>query len=119
MYGLEAMRLSKTQINRLLFAYNSVFYKLFRSFNSNIILQTQYYTGHLNLASFIDLRTINFLNNLCTYDYYSPASHLFYLSGTNEWSETANKYNISTVDSYGQCKAKIWAAFGLVIAALP
>src|SRR5271155_3736002 len=56
MYGLEAMRLANTQINRLLYAYNSVFYKLFRSFKSNNILQTQYYTGHLDLASFIHLR---------------------------------------------------------------
>ena len=112
------MRLSKTQINRLIYAYNSVFYKLFRSFNSNIILQTQYYTGHFNLVSFIDLRTINFLNNVRTYDYSSPASHLFYLCGSSEWIDIAFKYNINVTDACGQCKAKIWSAFGLHIAAL-
>ena len=119
MYGLEAMRLSKSQINRLLYAYNSVFYKLFRSFNSNVILQTQYYSGHLNLASFIDLRTINFLNNLRTYDYYSPASHLFYLHGSSDWTDIATKYNITVNDGYGQVKDRIWSAFGRAIAALP
>ena len=118
MYGLEAMRLTNPQINRLLYAYNSVFYKLFRSFKPNIILQTQYYTGHLNIASFIDLRTINFLNNLCAYDYFSPASHLFYLCGTSEWTDIAGKYSITASDGCGQCKSKIWTAFGLVIVAL-
>jgi hypothetical protein len=118
MYGLEAMRLTKTQVNRMVYAYNSVFYKLFRSFNSNIILQTQYYTGHLNLSSFIDLRTINFLNNLCTYDYNSPAAHLFYVCGAGEWSDIASRYSITASDGCGQCKSKIWTAFGLSIAAL-
>ena len=119
MYGLEAMHLTKAQTNRLIYAYNSVFYKLFRTFHSETILQTQFYTGHLNLESFIDLRTINFLNNLRTFDFYSPASYLFNLCGTNEWSCIASKYNISVNDAGGQCRIKIWAAFASVVAALP
>ena len=119
LYGLEAMHLNNAQNNRLLYAYNSVFYKLFRSFNANIILQTQYYTGYLNLTSLIDLRTITFLNELCNYDASSPASHLFYLCGKNEWIDIASRYNINVNDAGGLCKNKIWAAFGAVIAALP
>ena len=119
MYGLQSMRLTKSQVNRLQYAYNSVFFKLFRTFKSDIILQTQYYTGHLDLASLLDLRSLNFLNTLRTYDYFSPASHLFYLCGSNDWSDIANKYNISVTDFGGQCRAKIWAEFGTVIAALP
>ena len=53
------------------------------------------------------------------YDASSPASHLFYLCGKREWAETANSSGITINDSYGQCKAKIWAAFGMVIEALP
>ena len=61
MYGLEAMKLSNSQINRLLYAYNSVFYKLFRTFNANIIAQTQLNSGYLNFGSLHDLRTVSFL----------------------------------------------------------
>ena len=119
LYGLEAMHLNNAQNNRLLYAYNSVFYKLFRSFNANIIVQTQYYTGYLNLTSLIDLRTITFLNELCNYDASSPASHLFYLCGKNEWIDIASRYNINVNDAGRLCQNKIWAAFGAVIAALP
>ena len=118
MYGLEAMHLTNAQTNRMLYAYNSVFYKLFCSFNPNIILHSQFYSSHLNLRSLIDFRTVTFLTDLPFYDGSCPASHLFYICGTSEWFELTNKYNIDYSDSIQQCKAKIWAAFGMAISAL-
>ena len=97
----------------------TLFYKLFRSFNANIILQTQFYSGYLNLRSFIDLRTVTFLTDLHCYDLTSPASHLFYVCGTSEWTEVANRYNIYPTNSVGHCKAKIWAALEGAIVAFP
>ena len=72
-------------------------------------LHTQFYSGHLNLMSLIDLRTLTFLNDFHFYDVSCPASHLFYICGTPEWIELANRYNINFNDSVGHCKAKIWA----------
>ena len=119
MYGLEAMKLSNAQINRLLYAYNSVFYKLFRTFNADIIAQTQFYSGYLNLRSLHDLRTVSFLYDLRYYDYSCPASHFFHIGGSSDWIELANKYSILAGDSIGSCKARVWAAFGIAISALP
>ena len=102
MYGLEAMYLTNAQTNRMLYAYNSVFYKLLHSFNANIIvLETQYYSGYLNPRSLLDLRTVTFLIDLHCYDLTSPASHLFYVCGTPEWTAVANRYDISVNDSVG------------------
>ena len=119
MYGLEAMQLTKTQCNRLRYAYNSVFYKLFHSFNDGIIMQTQYYTSFLNLECQIDLRTINFLNKLRTYNVLYPAAHLFYVCGSHEWTDIATKYHINYDDTATQCRSKIWSTFAHTIAALP
>ena len=45
-YGLEAMRLNKTQLNSLSFSYNSGFMKLFSFYNTKIIMQCQYFSGY-------------------------------------------------------------------------
>ena len=119
MYGLEALNIDNAQRNRLAYAYNSVFYKLFRSFNNNVILQTQYYTGHLNLDCFVDRRTLIFLYNLRIDTGPSPAAHLFNAYGMNEWSIIASKYNIIDNDASDQVTAKIWATFGNIIGVLP
>ena len=117
MYGLEAMYLTATQRNRLLYAYNSVFCKLFRSFNSDIITHTQFYSGYLNMYSFLDLRTLSFLHDLRQYDYACPASHLFYICGSTEWTTLSRTYGIIAGDSIARCRARVWAAFGIAISA--
>ena len=77
------------------------------------------HSGYLNFDRLIDLRTINFLNDLRTLNLDSSASILFKLCGDGEWMNIARSYNININDARAVCKAKIWSNFKLTIAALP
>ena len=44
-YGLEALHLNKTDISVLTYPYNSVFTKLFASFDKSIVTLCQFYSG--------------------------------------------------------------------------
>ena len=64
LYGLEALMLNKADINTLSYPYNSVFMKLFKSFNKNIIMLCQYYCGELPLENLLHNRNLNFDSKL-------------------------------------------------------
>jgi len=75
MYGIEACRPTKRKICLLAYAYNTVFFKLFNTFNDGITRSTQYYSGYLSYAYAAELRTLNFYGDLWG-DTDSPAGFL-------------------------------------------
>ena len=76
LYGLEALMLNKADTNTLSYPYNSVFMKLFKSFNKNIITLCQYYCGELPLEYLLHSRNLNFYSKLNMAES-SPASVLY------------------------------------------
>jgi len=63
-YGIEAMRLNKSQINSLTFPYNSGFMKLFETYDVKTITQCQFYSGSLAFNYLFDLKRMNFYSML-------------------------------------------------------
>ena len=111
LYGLEATRLGKSQLNSLNYPFNSGFMKLFNTFDPKVIAQTQFYCGCLPFSYLLDSRILSFYSDLKVFDHQSPASILYFLFGENEWNETTVKYNITKGDNSQQCYAKIWTTF--------
>jgi hypothetical protein len=109
-YGLEALRLNKTDISLLTFPYNSVFVKLFSSFDRTVLMLCQYYTGQLPLGYSTDLRTLNFYADLSVASS-SPANILYKWFGDAERMTIAQKYDILDFDSPGIFKRKVHMAF--------
>jgi hypothetical protein len=64
MYGTEATGLTATQRKRFTHAFDSIFAKLFRSWNLNVIGCCQYYSGFLPFGINIDKRRFEFLLKL-------------------------------------------------------
>jgi len=110
LYGLEALMLNKADINTLSYPYNSVFMKLFKSFNKNIITLCQFYCRELPLEYLLKSRNLNFYNKLNMAES-SPASLLFKWFGKRDWDSIAAKYNIMPADYVGEATNKIWTVF--------
>ena len=110
LYGLEACKLSRRQIRSLTYAYNSCFFKLFRSFDTGVIQQCQFFSGHLPFTYAMDLKVLNFLYSLAD-SAWSPAETLFRLVGQEELAHLELKYGVNAQTPKGIIKNKIWALF--------
>jgi len=106
LYGVESLRLTKTDVGTLSHPYNSAYMKLFQSFNKQVITMCQFYCGELPLEQLIHIRTMNFYLKLNTFDF-SPASLLFQWFGKQDYDAIAFKYNILPTDHCFQIKEKI------------
>ena len=110
LYGLEALRLLKSQVNCLNYPFNSAFMKLFQTFDKNVIHLTQYYCGYLPFKQQLDLRTLNFLLKLKTLDF-SPSSILYHWFGKSEFNIIATQYDITDNDTSVTFNQNIWSTF--------
>ena len=63
-YGLNTVKLCKTEIDNLSFAYNSVFFKLFKTNDVNVINNCQFYSGYLSFSILYDYHRLQFLQKL-------------------------------------------------------
>jgi len=63
-YGLEAIKISKKACDNLNYVHNSIFVKLFKSFENSIIEQCHYYMGYLSFDTALELRRLQFLENV-------------------------------------------------------
>ena len=92
-YGLDALHLSKANYSSLSYPYNSVFTKLFSTFDKNIITLCQFYCGTLPSSHELDIRTLNFYEKLGA-ENPNPASVLFKWFGSQEYTSLLTKYEI-------------------------
>ena len=109
-YGLEALKLSKAEINQMAYPFNSVYMKLFTTFDNSIVTLCQFYAGYLPLSYMLDLRTFNFYLdlsvNICT-----PANLLYYWFGRDERDALALKYDIVDSMNSNSIKFMIYQSF--------
>ena len=104
------MNLSKSDTTKLSCPYNSVYIKLFSSFDKTVLTLCQYYLGHLLLSYVIDMRTLNFFAGLSGMNC-SPANILYRWFGAAERASCALKYGIDVCDSQSMIAFKINQTF--------
>jgi len=75
------------------YVFNSIFEQLFSTFDKNVLLQCQYYTGYLPLLYKVHFRRLNFLIDL-SLNSLSLASVLFEWFGHMELDTLLRTYNI-------------------------
>jgi hypothetical protein len=61
---LEAVNLTPKDISSLAYVYNSVFFKLFHTFDKNTIENCQFHCGYLPFRYNFALRKLNFLKDI-------------------------------------------------------
>src|ERR1051325_4670823 len=102
--------LNKSDVNFLMYSYNSVYMKLFSSFDKTVLKLCQFYSGQLPVNYIADLKTLNFyagLSALCS----SPANVLFKRFGQSERVHIEMKYGIAGTDSPGIYKYNVHSTF--------
>ena len=110
LYGMEACSVTNAQIHSLEHAYNAIFFKVFRSFDAQVIMHCQFYTGFLPLRKALDLLTLRFLNTLQA-DKNSLTGFLSRTVGAEEVRTLRDKYNIGAIISHAGTKKRIWEVF--------
>src|SRR5271156_4015862 len=71
MYASEVLSWTKKEVRSMANVYNQGFYKIFRAFDKNIIITCLFYMNILPFDFLVDLRRLNFLDNIknrVTYD---------------------------------------------------
>ena len=110
LYGISATTLSAKDIKSFSFAYNSIFAKIFHSYDNTVILNCQYFTGSLPFNDLYDDHRYNFLNKLFNTNCNNANSEID-LFDMADLQNLQLKYQLRTEDSKNQVKHKIWKYF--------
>ena len=111
LFGTEAsLGFNKKEFDRICFAYNKAWSKIFHSFDKSVIRSCQFFCGYLPIEYQLDLRSLIFTKSLSWYP--DPGlSRLFnYFSFDNRLCE---KYDIVDTDSISIIKSKVRQHFEL------
>ena len=106
-YGLAAIPLSTSDLSTLSFAYNSVFHKIFKTSNTTIIEQCQYYCHIWPFQALYDYIRFSFLSNFHCNNPFNVYK-FFYRTDIIEFNNLAMKYKFDPCDSVGIRKSKVW-----------
>ena len=105
LYGTEATDVEKSELRHLCHTYDRAFMKIFGSFDRQVIVQCQWFSGCLDFAHCFDLQRIKFLFNMLN-------KHCFNFCEPHiELSKLLLKYDISLTDSEVTVKAKVTEHF--------
>ena len=110
LYGISATSLSSSEISSLTFVYNSIFAKIFKTTDRNVILCCQFYSGYLDMNRLYELQRYKFLLKSVkngTISCNDPLDRLDY----DEFVKMQCKYNIFYSDSDYIISKKVWAHF--------
>ena len=110
LFGTETGFLSKHQQENLANAYNSIFMKIYGTFNKPIITLCQFYSGYLPFKYLLDLRMMNFFHRL-SFGYTNSVEILFGWFGRNELLSLFNNYGIAEHDYPNKWKSIMWTSF--------
>ena len=110
LYGISACTLSLKDIKSFNYAYNSVFTKIFHSYDNTVILNCQYFTGSLPFNYLYDYHRYNFLNKLYNAEGINVKSEIDVFD-IADFHALQLKYQLRTDDSKSQVRRKIWSNF--------
>jgi len=110
LYGISATTLSSKDIKSFSYAYNSVFAKIFHTYDNAIILNCQYFTGSLPFNYLYDYHRYNFLNKLFNTNSIKAKSEIGVFDMA-DFHALQLKYQLGIDDSKNKVKNKIWIYF--------
>ena len=110
LYGISATTLSSKDMKSFSYAYNSVFAKIFHSYDNTVILNCQYFSGSLPFNYLYDYHRYNFLNKLYCTKSISDKSEIDTFD-IDDFLALQLKYKLKTNDSKHQVKYMIWKYF--------
>ena len=105
LYGTDVTEIDKNELKYMNFTYDRVFMKIFGTFNRKIIANCQLYSVGLDFTHLIDLRRLNFLENILNdtlFNFGDPHEEL---------SVLMTKYDIEPGDSISIATNKIFLHF--------
>ena len=106
-YGICTVNLSKQDLNKFNFAYNSVFSKVFKSFDNAVIKTCQYYCGFLSFEYMYEFSRLKFLQRLIDTNFLNE-DHVLDTNDFKDYHYLKNKYAITKCISI----TVIWKHFG-------
>lgn len=109
LYGSEVMGLTKTETIRLASPFNRLFFKLFKTFDADIIAQCQQFMSCLPLDYIVDLRVLKFLVKFNIIDNFL-INFIFQLNGANAIISICAKYKLD-VNNANSWKGALWQHF--------
>ena len=110
MYGTIATGLDRKDISELSRAYDSIYAKIFKSFNKDVILQCQYCSGFWPAEMFYKFHRFTFLDSLRRSGKISSKS-VIDTPDCLEVKAIGKKYSICDEDSVNSIKYKFWRNF--------
>ena len=106
-YGIAAMPLNAPDIRKFSYAYNSIFCKLFKTNDVEIIEQCQYYCSFWPFFAWYEYQRFGFLVSQCNKGLLAKCS-VFNQDDFNELQHIVIKYNFSFNDSKQILSKKVW-----------
>ena len=104
MYASEVLSWTIKELRSMVNVYNQAFYKIFRTFDKNIIITCQFYMNILPFDLLVDLQRLNFLDNIknaVTYD-----------NDRNEIESILNRYGfVRNINRANNWKTEMWRFF--------
>ena len=110
LYGISATNLCKSDLLSFCHAYNSMYGKLFKTFDKKTILSCQYYCGYLCFDLLFDLQRYMFLSKLVSTGLLDDRRELDRLD-YRDLLTLKSKYNLIINDSKFRIKQKFWDYF--------
>ena len=110
MFGLEAITVTSKDIAHLGNIFNSIFFKLFRTFDRDIIMQCQYYCGYLPFYYRFVSRKLSFLNNI-RLGPDSSVKFLLHSVGQEEFRKLLTIHNIDIRARFCNFNKAMWICF--------
>ena len=110
LYGITATSLSAGDLKSLCYAYDSMFCKIFNSYDKNIISQCQYYSGYLSYNVVYELQRYMFVKKLFETSFIEIRSEIDCVD-VREFSFLKTKYKFMENDSKVKLKMKAWKMF--------
>jgi len=110
LYGISATSLSKLELTSFTHAYNSVFSKIFKSFDDRVIMCCQFYCKYLCFDLLLDLHRYMLLSKLVINGCIDSRSELD-RPDYKDYIDLKSKYNFHDSDSLHKIKLKVWKRF--------
>src|SRR6266516_5654210 len=107
-YGISPISLAISEISQLAFAYNNIFYKLFRVKDSENIALCQYYSVFWPFYALYEFSRYCFLLRRVAGGSIPIRSNEVDYDDCLDFLRISNKYNFSTDDSKACLKWKMW-----------
>ena len=110
LYCLEAVNLTKTDLNYLQFPLHRAFMKIFHVKDNVSIGWCQYYMHQMPIKLLLDAKKFNFYKKMSKSDCYLM-QHLYAHAACNLFSDLTAKYNLNNNASIGRFRFELWATF--------